>query len=99
MNPYAFALVALVIVAMMVVVAIQARENRDLRADLRRHSDRLLNALIADDARELSGLDEHTVAPAVDAAAHEFVARERARRRREAAAPAQRPPGAVVGME
>ncbi len=61
MNVYAFVLVLLTLAVCVVVIVHQGVENRGLRADLRRVNDRLLNALVAENAVEMNGLDKSTV--------------------------------------
>lgn len=102
MNAYAFVLVTLTLVALLGVIAAQALENRTLRADLRRFTDRVLNALVADSAEEMAGLDKGTVAGVSDETA-EFLAREareaRAVERRQRIGAVDPPPRHIVGME
>lgn len=102
MNVYAFVLVLLTLAVCVVVIVHQGVENRGLRADLRRVNDRLLNALVAENAVEMNGLDKSTVTDLSPEAA-DFLARERREARAEArrgglAPVGDRPPGGVVGM-
>lgn len=97
MTAYAFALVVLVVLALVLVIWLLARELGHQRAENRRLTDRLLNALMASDAGEMAVLDQ-----SLEPGADDFKARERAARELRAVARRgenpQRPGGEVVGM-
>jgi len=104
-NAYAFVLVTITLVSLLAVIAVQAIENRRLRDDARVFTNRLLNALVAEDAAEMGSLDKGTVA--ADFLATEAKVRDAAsaREARELRAVSRRgdtdrrPAGGVVGME